>query len=159
MNRRRATDNRQHVFSLPLSTFYFLPKILSLLIFLLTLSPLSAFAQFGSSTGLTLQLIGIVQVEPGSNVITLGIKDTEIRFQIQDVVSTIRDFSSQQFLSDLHHRSPSLWVKGPEHLLDLLIKEKPNKRALKLSGIYYSDSRRFLMNAINTVQESGKPQF
>jgi len=100
-----------------------------------------------------------VQVEPGHNVVTFGVKDTEIRFQLQDVTSTIRDFSSPQFFAQLRHRSPNLDIKGPEPLLDLLLKEKPSKRVLKLSGLFYSDSHRFLVNDIRTVQEIRKPQF
>ena len=130
-----------------------------LLALLLICLPVPAFAQFGASTGLVVQLIGMVQVEPGPNVLTLEVKDTEIRFQLQDLESTFRDFSVPRFLSDLRHRSPNLYIRGPEHLLDLLLKERPSKRVLKLAGLYYADSRRLLLNNISSVQELPKPQF
>jgi hypothetical protein len=166
MRRQKAKGKRQKAkltwflpFHFPLSTFHFLLKRLGLSIFFLTLFSAPATAQFGSSTGFAIQLIGMVQVEPGPNVITLGVKDTEIRFQAQDLQSTLQDFSIQRFLSDLRHRSPNLYIRGPEHLLDLLLKEKPSKRVLKLAGLYYPDSRRFLLNNINAMQELQKPQF
>jgi hypothetical protein len=166
MRRQKAKGKRQKAkftWFLPihfsLFTFYFLLKSLSLSIFLLTLFPVPAAAQFGASPGVVIQLIGMVQVEPGSNVLTLDVKDTEIRFQMQDLESTVRDFSGPRFLSDIRHRSPNLYVRGPEHLLDLLLKEKPSKRVLKLSGLYYADSRRLLLNKISPVQELPKPQF
>jgi hypothetical protein len=134
-------------------------KISYFLALLLVCWPVPATAQFGSSTGFVIQLIGMVQVEPGPNVITLGVNDTEIRFQTRDLQSTLQDFSVQRFLSDLRHRSPNLYIRGPEPLLDLLLKEKPSKRVLKLSGLYYSDSRRFLLNNISPMQEIQKPQF
>ncbi|MGE0680424.1 MAG: hypothetical protein AB7P69_05890 [Candidatus Binatia bacterium] len=130
-----------------------------LLALLLVCLPVPAAAQFGTSTGFVIQLIGMVQVEPGPNVITLEVKDTEIRFQMQDLESTFKDFSAQRFLSDIRHRSPSLYIRGPEHLLDLLLKEKPRKRVLKLSGLYHADSRRLLLTNISPVQELQKPQF
>lgn len=130
-----------------------------LLVLLLMCLPVPAFAQFGASTGLVVQLIGMVQVEPGPNVLTLDVKDTEIRFQLQDLESTFQDFSVPRFLSDLRHRSPNLHIRGPEHLLDLLLKERPSKRVLKLSGLYYADSRRLLLNNISPMQELKKPQF
>ena len=101
----------------------------------------------------------MVQVEPGANVLTLDVKDTEIRFQAQSVIGADRDFSLPRFLAELRHHSPSMTIQGPEHLLDLLLEEKPNKRALKLSGIYYHDARRFLVNKIISVSDSNKPQF
>lgn len=136
-----------------------LQKISYLLALLLVCFPFQATAQFSTSPGLVIQLIGIVQVEPGPNVITLDVQDTEIRFQARDLSSTLRDFTVQRFLSDIRYRSPAMYIKGPEHLLDLLLKEKPSKRVLKLSGVYYSDSRRFLLNTINALQDLEKPQF
>jgi hypothetical protein len=134
-------------------------KGLFLLLLLLALAPCPAAAQLGGGAGLTIQLTGIVQVEPGDNVLTLNVKDTEIRFQAQAISSAVRDLTLQQFLSDLRHRSLNLEIKGPELLLDLLLKEKPSRRVLKLSGLYYSESRRFLLHDINTMQEIRKPQF
>lgn len=142
-----------------LSTFHFPLRSLCLSIVLLALFPFPATAQFSTSPGLVIQLIGIVQVEPGPNVITLDVQDTEIRFQARDLSSTLRDFTVQRFLSDIRYRSPSLYIKGPEHLLDLLLKEKPSKRVLKLSGVYYPDARRFLLNKISSMQDLQQPQF
>lgn len=144
-------------FSLPPFLFFF--KSFCLSIVFLALASFPAAAQLSTSIGSTIQLIGMVQVEPGATVITLNVKDTEIRFQAQDIISMDRDFSVSQFLAELHHHSPSMTIRGPEHLLDLLLKEKPNKRALKLSGIYYQDGHRFVVNKISTVNESYKPQF
>ena len=166
MSRQKAKGKRQKTkgawllpFYFPLFTFHFLLKSLGLSIFLLTLFSVPAAAQFGASTGFIIQLIGMVQVEPGPNVLTLEVKGTEIRFQLQDLESTFQDFSAPRFLSDLRHRSPNLHIRGSEHFLDLLLKEKPSKRVLKLSGLYYADSRRLLLNNISPVQEIRKPQF
>jgi hypothetical protein len=165
-NGQQATGNGQQAtftwflpFHFPLSTFYFLLKRLCLSVSLLTLFAAPAAAQFGASPGFVIQLIGMVQVEPGPNVLTLDVKDTEIRFQLQDLESTLQDFSAPRFLSDIRHRSPNLYIRGSEDLLDLLLKEKPSKRVLKLSGVYYSEPRRLLLNKISPVQDSQKPQF
>ena len=166
MHQQKAKDKRQErtflrllPFHPSLFIFYSLLKNFCFCAIFLALSPLSASAQLSGSIGLTIQLVGMVQVEPGANVITLSVKDTEIRFQAQDVISADRDFSIPQFLSELRHRSPSMTIKGPEHLLDLLLEEKPSKRALKLSGIYYHDARRFMVNKIIPLNESNRPQF
>jgi hypothetical protein len=134
-------------------------KRLWLFLLFLACFPCQVFAQFGSVTGVSMNLIGMVQVEPGSNVITLGVKDTEIRFAVNDVESSLRNFSSTQLLAETRHRSPSMDVKAPEHLLDLLLKEKPRKRVLKLIGRYYPDARRFLLDKVTPIQEGPKPQF
>lgn len=160
MQRRQTQFGQVWSFSFFCSLFAFAPKSLCSCLLLLALSPTSAAAQFGSAgAGITIQLIGIVQVEPGPNVITLGVKDIEIRFQAQEVLSAVRDFTIQRLLSDIRRYSPSMTIRGPELLLELLLKEKPSKRVLKLSGLYYPDSRRFLLNNISTVQEIRKPQF
>ena len=128
------------------------------LILLLLFSPPQVPAQFGSMNGLVLALIGMVQVEPGPNVITLGVKGTEIRFAAQDVESTIKDFSTPQFLSDIRHRSPSLDMRGSDELLEKLLKERPSKRVLKLKGRYYQDSRKFILNDIDVLEDIRKQQ-
>lgn len=158
-NRQKIKFSCSLAFHFSLFTFYLLLKNFCLCIIFLALSSLSASAQFGTSMGSTIQLIGMVQVEPGANVLTLDVKDTEIRFQAQSVIGADRDFSLPRFLAELRHHSPSMTIQGPEHLLDLLLEEKPNKRALKLSGIYYHDARRFLVNKIISVSDSNKPQF
>src|SRR5947207_15716872 len=50
-----------------------------------TLTTLSASAQFEGAGGWAIQLYGMVQVEPGANVLTLGVKNEEIRFVVHDV--------------------------------------------------------------------------
>jgi len=156
---QQKVNSRFLPFCLPLSTFHPLRQNLFLVLAFLTLASLPAAAQFGASIGATIQLVGMVQVEPGANVLTLDVKGTEIRFQAQDIVGMDRDFSMPQFLAELRHRSPSMKIQGPEHLLDLLLEEKPNKRALRLSGIYYNDARKFLVNKISSINDSNRPQF
>ena len=145
-------------FSLRLRAVDFLLKSLSLLVFLWLLSPAPASAQLGTGGGI-LQIIGMVQVEPGANVLTFKVKTDEIRFVVHDIVSRDRDFTMAQFFADVRHRDPNVDIKGPEALLDLLIKERPSKRALKLSGSYYMDSHSFVLTGITTIQEKPEVQF
>ena len=119
------------------------------------LLPTSAPAQTGG--GLTVQVFGTVQVEPGSQVVTLAVKNEEIRFAVQDMRCTGQQCSKDRFLSDIKHRTPSLYIRGPEPLLDLLLKEKPSKRALKLEGTYYVDSRVLLLHDLSPFNEQPKP--
>ena len=121
-----------------------------------TFLPASALAQMGGSGMSMIELYGMVQVEPGANVLTLGVKDEEIRFAVQDVRCSDQRFSTDKFLSDTKHRTPGVHVRGPEPLLDLLIKERPSKRALKLSGIYYVDTRVFVLNGLAPFNEKPK---
>jgi hypothetical protein len=111
-----------------------------------------AFAQTGVG-GWMIELYGMVQVEPGSNVLTLAVKDEEIRFVVHDVRSSDRNFTTARFLSNIKHRNPALYIKGSEVILDTLLKEKPSKRALKLQGMYYPDSRLFMVNSLKPHQE------
>lgn len=136
----------------------FLRRSMSFLVLFLLFSSTQAHAQFGSMAGLVIALIGMVQVEPGPNVLTLGVKGTEIRFAAQDVESIIKDFSTPQFLSDLRHHSPSLDVRGSDELLEKLLKERPSKRVLKLKGRYYQDSRKFILNDIDVLEDIRKQQ-
>src|SRR5262245_33490956 len=108
----------------------FLFKGLSVLVFFWILSPVFSFAQIGTGGGM-LQIIGMVQVEPGPNVLTFKVKTDEIRFVVHDITSRDRDFTMAQFFADVRHHQPNVDIKGPESLLDLLIKERPSKRALK----------------------------
>jgi hypothetical protein len=118
-----------------------------------------ASAQIGGLTGgWVVQLIGIVQVEPGSNVLTLGVKDETIRFAVHDVLSADRNFSVPQFLAESRRRDPSLDIRGQDFLLDMLIQERPGKRVLKLTGRIYQDSRRFVLDSINRLEDRPKPQ-
>lgn len=145
-------------FSLRQRAVDLLVKSLGLLIFLWLLSPASASAQIGTGGGL-LQIIGMVQVEPGPNVLTFKVKTDEIRFVVHDITSRDRDFTMAQFFADVRHHTPNVDIKGPEPLLDLLIKERPSKRALKLSGSYYMDSHSFVLIGITPVQEKPEVQF
>jgi hypothetical protein len=119
-----------------------------------SLLPSPAAAQ-GGAGGWLIEIYGMVQVEPGASVVTLGVKNEEIRFAVHDVRSSTRDVMAR-FLSDTAHRTPSLYVRGPDALLNTLIKEQPSKRALKLSGLYYPDTRVFMINRLEPFQE--KPQ-
>ena len=121
-----------------------------------TFLPAAALAQMGGSGVSMIELYGMVQVEPGANVLTLGVKDEEIRFAVQDVRCADRQFSLDRFLSDTKHRTPGVHVRGPEPLLDLLLEERPSKRVLKLKGIYYADTRVFVLNGLEPFNE--KPQ-
>ena len=112
-----------------------------------------AFAQTGVG-GWIIELYGMVQVEPGANVLTLAVKDEEIRFVVQDLRSSDRNFTVARFLSNIKHRDPALYIKGSEMILDTLLKEKPSKRALKLQGMYYPDSRLFIVNSLKPHQET-----
>jgi hypothetical protein len=113
----------------------------------------SVLAQTGVG-GWQIELYGMVQVEPGSNVLTIDVKDEEIRFAVHDVRSADRNFTLGRFLSDLKHRTPGLYIKGSESILELLLKEKPNKRALRLQGVFYPDSRMFIVNSMRPLQET-----
>jgi hypothetical protein len=115
-----------------------------------------AYAQ-SALGGWTIQVVGNVQVEPGQDVVTLGVKKEEIRFGVHNVRSSDQDFSNGRFLIDVRQRTPGLIVKGPDHLLELLIHERPRKRILRLTGTYYQDSRMFLVNDIEPLREKPSP--
>ncbi len=106
-----------------------------------------AFAQTGLG-GWPIEIYGMVQVEPGPNVLTLAVRDEEIRFVVHDIRSAGRNFPITRFLADVKHRNPSLYIKGSEPVVELLLKERPGKRALKLQGIFYPDARQFLVHSI-----------
>lgn len=136
-----------------------LHRVLALLALTWTLAPTAAFAQLGGvAGGWILQIIGMVQVEPGSNVLTLKIKDDVIRFAVNDVNTRDQNFSTPQFLSEARRREPSLELRGQESLLEMLLKERPGKRVLKLTGRYYLDSRRFMLDAIDRLEDNPTPR-
>lgn len=149
-----------------LTTWFSVPRISSSLtrgLVLLALgwvfAPTLSLAQSGAFTGgWVLQLIGMVQVEPGPNVVTLGVKSDVIRFTVNDVHTRDQNFSVPQFLAEIRRREPSLEVRGQEALLDLLLKEKPSKRVLKLTGRYYQDSRRFILDDIDRLENTPTPR-
>lgn len=115
--------------------------------------PVSALAQIVGGGGWIIEVFGVVQVEPGSNVLTLGVKNEEIRFAVHDLRCADRRFSMNRFLSDTKHHTPSVYIRGPAPMLDLLIKERPSKRVLRLSGIYYADTRVFVLNGLDPFRE------
>ena len=109
--------------------------------------------------GWAIQLYGMVQVEPGANVLTLGVKNEEIRFVVHDVHCASQACSMSRFLSDTTHHTPGVYVKGPDTMLDTLLKEKPSTRVLKLSGLYHPDSRMFVLNGLEPFQEKSRREF
>ncbi|MBI3249323.1 MAG: hypothetical protein HYZ50_22715 [Deltaproteobacteria bacterium] len=129
------------------------------LFLLITIFPLLALAQFSATNGWVIQLTGMVQVEPSSNVVELEVKETKIRFAVHDLYSTDRNFSAQQFFSELRRTASRMRVRSTEDLQDLLLKEKPSKRVLKLIGRYYPDSRLFLLDRIDSLPNKPPPEF
>jgi hypothetical protein len=108
--------------------------------------------------GWIIQLYGMVQVEPGANVLMLDVQGEEIRFVIHNVRCNDRNFSMARFLSDTTNRVPGLYVKGSDLWLELLRKERPGKRVLKMSGTYYQDSRTLLLSNLEQFHEQSTPQ-
>lgn len=135
--------------------FAFWPYLLTLLTLTSLSAPTAAVAQLsGIGGGWVLHIIGMVQVEPGSNVMTLRIKEDVIRFAVNDIDTRDQNFSTPQFLSEARRREPSLELRGSEELLNMLLKERPGKRVLKLTGRYYQDSRRFMLDAIDRLGDN-----
>lgn len=128
-----------------------------LVVLWLLLTPIRTSAQV-TGGGWTVSLYGIVQVEPGDGVVTLKVKDEQIRFFLQNIQCSDRSFSTERFLSDVAHKKPSLFIKGPEEWLDLLINERPSKRVLQMRGVYYPDSRTFLLHKLGPFQGTPTPE-
>ena len=103
-------------------------------------------------------LYGMVQVEPGNGVATLKVKDEQIRFVIQNIQCSDRNFSTGRFLTDVTRKEPGLFIKGPEEWLDLLINERPGKRVLQMRGVYYPDSRMFMLHKLERFQGAPTPK-
>ena len=122
------------------------------------LLPVQAYAQILNG-GWVLHLFGMVQVEPGSNVVTMEVKKEQIRFVIHNVRCSDQDFSPGRFYSEVTNREPGLYMKGPEEWLDTLLKERPSKRVLKLIGRYYPDSRLFIIDNLSQFHEERKKEF
>ena len=124
--------------------------LLALTCMLQLVATVPASAQFG---GIVLDVYGAVSFAPGSQVVTLAIgRDQPLRFRVQDVVSRNPNFSVVTFLSDVRRRRPSLYVKGPDRYLELLRKEEPEKRMLRLTGLYYPSARNFVVSRIRPVR-------
>ena len=109
--------------------------------------------------GWVLHLFGMVQVEPGSNVVTMEVKKEQIRFVIHNVRCSDQNFSPGRFYSDTTNREPGLYMKGPDHWLETLLKEHPGKRVLKLIGRYYPESRLFIIDDLSQFHEERKKEF
>lgn len=108
------------------------------------------YAQHG---GLPIELYGMISFAPGSQVVTLAVgKGETVRFRVQDIESRHADFSVINFLSEIRYREPGLYIKGPAHYVDLLRKEEPEKRLLKLTGLYYSSARNFVLSRVRPVR-------
>lgn len=107
----------------------------------------------GSPGGIVMELYGTVSLAPGRQVVTLAVgKGETLRFRVQDVESRHTDFSMINFLSEIRHRTPGLYIKGPAHYVDLLRKEEPEKRLLRLTGLYYSSARNFVLSQVRPVR-------
>ncbi|MCS6925005.1 MAG: hypothetical protein NZ578_03785 [Candidatus Binatia bacterium] len=132
-------------------------KVLILLLGICVLLPAAVRAQTGIG-GWPIEMSGMVQVEPGPNVLTFAVKDEEIRFVVHDILSTDRDFTMTRLLAEVRYRSPSLFIKGAEPVLEVLLTEKPGKRALKLRGIVYPESRQFVVHSIKPFTAAAPPQ-
>jgi hypothetical protein len=129
-----------------------------LTILLAFLAPTTASAQ--SMTGVwEIEIYGAVQVEPGSNVLTLGVKDEGIRFAVNNVRCSRNDFSMARFLIETRRYVPGLSVKGPELMLETLLKERPKKRILKLRGLYHPTTRMFILTGLEEFRAPPGPNF
>jgi hypothetical protein len=122
------------------------------------LAPLPLHAQMLSG-GWVLQLYGMVQVEPGSNVVTMDVKKEHIRFVVHNVRSSDQNFAPGRFYSETTNRVPGMYMRGPDEWLETLLKERPGKRVLKLTGVYYPDSRMFVINDLSQFHEERKREF
>lgn len=113
--------------------------------------PLSkAHGQFG---GIILDVYGMVSLAPGRKVLSLAMgRGENIRFRVQDVVCQNPNFSTINFLSEVRHRRPSLYIKGPERHLGLLRAEEPERRLLRLTGLYYPGARNFVLSRVRAVR-------
>lgn len=123
-------------------------SLLSGLVLLLGLAP-SLVAQMGSRGTALIEFTGMVQNRAGNDVLTLEVKKQTILFTLCDVQSSGHRFLRERFLSELRIRTPSIYIRGPDYLLEELLAEEPNKRGLKMRGLYYSDSRAFVINRLS----------
>lgn len=89
----------------------------------------------------------------------MKIKDEEIRFSVSDVRGGDRRISVARFLAETKSHSPGMHIRGDEAWLDLLLKEKPGKRALRLNGLFYVETRVFVVNNVSPFKEMPKPPF
>src|SRR5262245_4985831 len=83
------------------------------------LIPVHLYAQTMTG-GWLLEMYGMVQVEPGSNVVTLDVKKEQIRFAIHNVRSSDQNFAPGRFYSETTNRVPGVYMKGPDQWLETL---------------------------------------
>ena len=120
--------------------------------------PMQAYTQTMTG-GWVLQVFGMVQVEAGSNVVTMEVKKEQIRFVVHNVRCSDRDFSIGRFYSETTNREPGLYMKGPDEWLDTLLKERPGKRVLRLIGRYYPDSHLFFIDDLSSFRDERLREF
>ena len=133
-----------------------LPLLLAVVLVMQVVTIRPASPQFG---GVVLEIYGMVSFAPGAQVLSLAVgKGETIRFRVQDVVTRTPNFSVVSFLSDVRNRRPSLYLKGPDHYLDLLRKEEPEKRILRLTGMYYTGARNFVLSRVRPVRPGEKQE-
>ena len=123
------------------------------LVLMLGLAPLLT-AQTTTRGTVLIEFTGMVQSWPGNDVLTLEVKKQHIFFALHDVHSSGQRFLRERFLSDLRIRTPSMYVRGPDYLLEELLAEKPGTRPIKMRGMYYSDSRAFVMNRLFRLRDT-----
>ena len=114
----------------------------------------SLAAQTTTRGTVLIEFTGTVQSWSGNDVLTLEVKKQHIFFALHDVHSSGQRFLRERFLSDLRIRTPSMYVRGPDYLLEELLAEKPGTRPLKLRGMYYSDSRAFVINRLSRLRDT-----
>ena len=110
-----------------------------------------ARTQFG---GILVKMYGMVQFGPGSQVLVFDVGGQTLRFGVHDLESRNPQVSFSRFMSETRRRKPSLHVKGPAHMLEMLRKEEPEKRMLRLTGMYYQDSRNFVLSRVQPVRQT-----
>ena len=114
-----------------------------------------ARAQFG---GILVEMYRMIQFGPGSQVLMLDVSGQTLRFGVHDLESRNSQFSFSRFMSETRRRKPSLYIKGPAHILEMLCKEEPEKRMLRLTGLYYQDSRNFVLSRVQPVRQTQQEQ-
>lgn len=130
--------------------------LLTPLLYGVLLTP-SVLAQ-SSMGGWILQVSGVVQVEPGPDVVTLTVKNERIRFAVHNIHCSDQRVPVHRFRSDNQHRDAGVLIRGDEEFLGTLLQEKPGKRALKLSGMYYPDSHMFNLQDLQPMpKETQEP--
>ena len=110
-----------------------------------------ARAQFG---GILVEMYGMIQFGPGSQVLTPDVGGQTLRFAVHDLESRSPQFSFSRLMSETRRRKPSLHIKGSAHMLEMLRKEEPEKRMLRLTGMYYQDSRNFVLSRVQPVRQT-----